>query len=170
MADWFLIRSEYEQGISQNTLAKRHGISQQAISKRARKEAWQVLAMMPEVVSPTTSYNQTQPDPDENIPTIEIVEKALRSLAQHLNENEDGYMDLRSHKLFADALSQYVKLKLLVAPADDNPTASGLPAELLPYATLDELAALDSIVKAIEERKLQAEQEAAGVRPLRKHS
>lgn len=165
MVDWFLIRSEYEQGISQNTLAKRHGISQQAISKRARKEEWQILEMMPQVVSPTTSYNQ--PDPDEDTPTIEIVERALRSLAQHLNE-DDGKMDLKSHKLFADALSQYVKLKLLVAPADQRPTASGLPAELLPYATLDELAALDSIVKAIEERKLQAEQEAAGVRPLRR--
>lgn len=164
--DWPAIRAQYEQGVSQKTLGAHHNVSQQAISKRARKEGWTVEQVVPLVVSPTTSYNNTQPPADEDIPTIEIVEHALRSLAQHLNNNDE--MDLRGHKLFADALSQYVKLKLLVAPSDQQPTASGLPAELLPYATLEELSSIEAIMKTIEERKLQQEQEAAGVRPLRR--
>lgn len=163
MTDWPTIRAQYEQGISQRSLAVKYGISQAAISKHAKKETWVVS----EVIIPQSAITDDNSEPVETSEqtTVEIVEKALRSLAQHLSEDN---MDLKSHKLFADALSQYVKLKLLVAPADERPTASGLPAELLPYATLDELAALDSIVKAIEERKLQQEQEAAGIRPLKR--
>lgn len=38
--DWETIRAEYETGASMGELSRRHGVSKQAISKRARAERW----------------------------------------------------------------------------------------------------------------------------------
>lgn len=38
--DWETIRAEYETGASMGELSRRHGVSKQAISKRARAEGW----------------------------------------------------------------------------------------------------------------------------------
>ncbi len=38
--DWVTIRAEYEVGASMRSLARKHGCSQPAISKRAKKDLW----------------------------------------------------------------------------------------------------------------------------------
>ncbi len=100
MTDWQQIRSECEQGASQKSLAAKYHITQQAISKRALKEGW-VVSPQGIVVSPTTD----QPD---------LVDQALADLAIHLTDHpEEAKLELKEHKLFADAFSQYMKAKLL---------------------------------------------------------
>ncbi len=38
--DWEMIQTEYETGATQVELARKHGVSQAAISQRARREGW----------------------------------------------------------------------------------------------------------------------------------
>ena len=38
--DWETIRAEYEAGSTMGELSRKHGVSKQAISKRARSEGW----------------------------------------------------------------------------------------------------------------------------------
>jgi hypothetical protein len=125
-------------------------------------------------ISRATGYNWL------NLPHVKAAyEEAKRDMFAFARERLKQGATLAAETLIdsmqhADKYADRIKAAQIVAsyippaPADQRPTASGLPAELLPYATLDELAALDAIVKAIEERKLQQEQEAAGVRPLRR--
>jgi predicted transcriptional regulator len=157
--EWAEIRFQYEAGISQRTLATKYGVSQATISRRAGKENWCIT----ERITPVSLIRSDAQDKKTDV--LIVADTLLDKVAEQAETVDDP----RDIKNLADTLSQIHKIKL-TSHSSDKPTASGIPAELLPYATLDELAQLDSIVKAIEERKLQAEQEAAGVRPLRKHS
>lgn len=157
MPDWPTIRADYEQGISQNSLAIKHHISQQAISKRVRKEGWITRLVVP----PTTSYNIQQPADEQS--ELAIVEKALRHLATFLDG--DGLETLHSHKLFADALSQYIKLKMILPSEQGQQETPYDMREFLSSCTDEELSIVRSILAAVADRK-QLEEEK--IRPIRK--
>lgn len=158
--DWPTIRAKYESGISQNSLAREYGISQQAISKRALKEGWVVQFVVP----PTTSDNSQQP-PDD---VLSIIHTLLQKAAQHA-QNE---LDIKDIKLLADALSQFHKIKL--TSPDEKPTASGIDADLLPWLDMDQLnriselhAEIDAILELARSKKLEQEQ---GIKTIRKQA
>jgi hypothetical protein len=162
--DWPTIRFQFEHGASKNTLAGVHGVSRQAIIKRARQEGWitpLVTAPFETVTPPVTSQHTELTD-------AEIVQKALHALAVHLEG--EGLIGLNQHKLFADSLSQYLKLKMLLPSKE--PTASGIAAELLPYLDNDQLAELASLNARQEEiletaRAAKLEQD-TGIMSIRK--
>lgn len=148
--DWTAIHTEFQQGISQRSLATKYGISQAAISKRASKEHWVITPVIipQEVITETASDDLT------------IVQKALNDLAAFLNA---GLQDLRDHKLFADALSQYIKLKLTI-PTEQEQSPYDL-RDLLSYCTQEELDIIRPIMAAAAARKQEAEEK---IKPIRK--
>lgn len=137
--NWSKIRTEYEHGASQRSLAKKHGVAQPTISERAKKEQWQHSPIIP--LSEPIIYSET----DE----FAIVQKAINHLATFL-ENTDQ-MDLKDHKLFADALSQYMKIKLL-APAGEDFSAFDM-REFLAGCTDEELEIVRPIIAAVQARR-----------------
>lgn len=161
--DWTAIRQQYEQGMSKNTLAKEHGVSRQAIQQRAAKEHW----ITPLLASPTAFLAPMQVQTTDELSELSIVEKALKDLAQHL---EHAPLDLKSHKLFADALSQYIKLRLLLPQqqSEDGQESYGLYdlREFLASCTDEELAIVRPVIAAVQIRK--QEQEDGKIKPMRK--
>jgi len=120
--DWQAIRSEYEHGASQKSLAAKYGITQQAISKRALKEGWVVSPLV--VVVPSTT----------NEPAL--VDLALADLAIHLTGDPvKAKLQLNQHKLFADSFSQYMKAKLL--SSQDQELPKGIDWSMFTQAELD---------------------------------
>jgi hypothetical protein len=159
---WQEIRTKFEQGISQRTLATKYDVSQSAISQKAKKDQWVITPLI-------IPQNLITPDksPADETSDMALIEKALAQLATFLN---NGLADLRDHKLFADALSQYIKLKL-ISPSDKK-TESGLAADMLPYFDTDQLhqwseleEQQDAILEAVQARKLETEQ---GIKSIRK--
>src|SRR5260221_869840 len=102
-ADWQAIRAEYEQGISQRTLAAKYDLSQPAISQYAKAHGWLITRLI-------------TPQGDN------LVDAALADLALHLTKDrKKAQLDLKEHKLFADAFSQYMKMKqLFTQEAESN--------------------------------------------------
>lgn len=139
MTDWHNIRTEYETGASQRSLAKKYGIAQPTISERAKKEQWQRSPIIP--LSEPITYSET----DE----FTIVQKAINHLATFLQN--DQVMDLKDHKLFADALSQYMKIKLLT-PAGEDFSAFDM-REFLAGCTDEELEIVRPIIAAVQARR-----------------
>src|SRR6266702_81686 len=154
MPDWSAIRQEYESGISQRSLATKYNISQAAISKKASKERWVIVP----VIIP---QNQVISDNSSELPELEIVQKALNHLATFLDG--DGLIGLNQHKLFADALCQYIKLKLIIPTEQENSPYD--LRDVLRYCTDEELAIIEPIIKAANGRK---EAEASKVKPIRR--
>ncbi len=101
-ADWQAIRAEYEAGISQRTLAAKYGLSQPAISQYAKAHGWLITRLI-------------TPQGDN------LVDSALADLALHLTKDRTkAKLDLKEHKLFADAFSQYMKLKVLFPQEEES--------------------------------------------------
>src|SRR5947209_7447071 len=117
MPDWSAIRQEYESGASKVALSTKHGITRQAIIKKSRKENWITpLVTAPEHLVTPPVTNALPVDLTE-LSDLEKIEKALADLYRHLAR---GSLELTQHKLFADALSQYMKLKLLIPQEQEN--------------------------------------------------
>jgi hypothetical protein len=158
--DWPSIRQEYEHGASKQALSIKHGITRQAIIKQARKGKW----IAPLVTSPeykvTSHVTNALPINMVELSDLEIVEKAIADLYRHL---EAGHLELNQHKLFADALSQYRKIKLLIPPEDQEHSADSLRA-LLDKATNEELTTMLAIIKAIKDREAEG-----NITPIRKN-
>ncbi len=140
--DWPSIRAEFEQGLSQRSLALKYGVSQAAISKRANKERWvitPVIMPQPEVIS----------DNQELEPEIaSLLQAALQGLAQ-LTPQE---FTLKEQKLFADALSQYNKIKLTLPPEEQDLSQYDLRL-LLADATPEELSIVQPVFATIDARR-----------------
>jgi len=113
-ADWQAIRAEYEQGASQASLARCYGISQQAISKRAKREEWMHGKAVVSPLQPTTPM--LVPTSVESIANLGIA-----GLGRHLATE----LPLRDHMLLSQSLTQYVKAKQL-APQEEEEQEDGL--------------------------------------------
>ena len=157
MPDWPAIRHEYEQGVSQSTLARMHGITQQAISKRVRKEGWEVLQVVPEVVSPTTGDDDLQPTSE----TVDLARVVLRGLARYAKMP----LDLKEYKLLCDSLSQLHKIIVLSQPAGQQ--TNPLQGLDLSQLTDQELAQVELIMRQVEARKAEQDEK---IIPMRKMS
>jgi hypothetical protein len=159
--DWPSIRAEYESGASKQALSIKHGITRQAIIKQARKGKW----ITPLVTAPehmvTPPVTNALPINLEKLSDLEIVEKAIADLYRHL---EAGHLELNQHKLFADALSQYRKIKLLIPPEQENYAAYDM-REFLAACTPEELAVVIPITKAVATRKTEQDNK---ITPLRR--
>ena len=126
-ADWTAIQRELAQGVSQRTLAAKYGLSQPAISQYAKAHGWLIT-----------------PQGDN------LVDSALADLALHLTKDrKKAKLDLKEHKLFADAFSQYMKIKVLFPQEEES---SGI------YLDLRQLPAW----KRMELRRLLAADEPEG--------
>jgi hypothetical protein len=102
MIDWQAIQAEYEQGISQRSLAAKYNLSQPAISQYAKSHGWLITRLI-------------TPQGDN------LVDQALADLAHHLGGHpEKAKLELKEHKLFADAFSQYMKVKVLFPQEEES--------------------------------------------------
>ncbi len=142
--DWLAIRSEFEQGLSQRSLALKYGIEQSTISRRATKENWRIIPR----ITPTSECISDASDISK-LSNLEIVEKAIADLYKHL---EAGHLELTQHKLFADALNQYNKIKLTLPPEEQDLSQYDLRL-LLADATPEELAIVQPIFATIDARR-----------------
>ena len=161
--DWQAIKGKYEQGIRQASLAREHGITQQAISKRALKEGWQVQF----VVSPTTIDNFPQPGDNQPDEVLSVIGTLLQKVIKHAQQED---IEIKDIKLLADALSQFHKIRL--TSPDDKPSISGTPSGLLPYLNSEQLGLISELQGKIDEvldvaRAKKLEQE-NGIRSIHK--
>lgn len=161
--DWAAIRRDYEQGRSLRSLEKQYPVTRPAIAKHAKKEGWQAPDM-PIVSIPyhEVSTLETFSEPDVD-PLLGLVNDAITDLARHL----DNHLELKEHKLLADALSQYVKIKLsLPGKADQTSQVAAFDIrDLLASATDDELELLRPVIKNVQAR-IDEQQEK--IRPIKK--
>ena len=121
MADWSVIRKEYEQGVSLRALAANHGVSKTYIIEKRNKEHWNRPTDRPTTTDRPLSPTKPMPLP---IPAdaVTIAQIGLSQLARHLQTDE--LLPLTYHKTISDALSQYVKV-LITAPRETE-TQDGL--------------------------------------------
>jgi len=131
-----------------------HGITQQAISKRVRKEGWIVRQVVPEVVSPTTGDDDLQPTSE----TVDLAKLVLRGLARYAKMP----LDLKEYKLLCDSLSQLHKIIMLSQPAGQTNPLQGLDLSQL---TDTELLQIESIMRQVEARKVADDEK---IIPLRR--
>ena len=150
MPDWSAIRQAYEQGVSQHTLARQHGISQPAISKRARKEGW----VIKQVIPPVLDNALDNPGPE----TVDLAKLVLRGLARYAEQS----LDLKEYKLLTDSLSQLHKIIVLSQPAGQTNPLQGLDLSQL---TDTELLQIESIMRQVEARKVADDEK---IIPLRR--
>ena len=113
-AQWEDIREQYEAGASQASLAKEHTVSQQAISKRAKREHWVHGQAVVTPLQPTTPF----PPPGD---VESIANLGIAGLGRHLATE----LPLREHMLLSQSLTQYVKAKTL-APQEAPEQEDGL--------------------------------------------
>lgn len=162
--DWPAIREKFEQGISQRTLARRYGVNQASISRRANKEAWNIN---PRITPASERISDALPEkPPETL--AEAVEALIQKVIVYAQRDN---LEVKDVKLLADAISQFHKIRL-TSPSTQQFTESGFPADLLTYLTTDQLAeiaqhrqAMDEVLEVAKARKLEAEQ---GIHTLRK--
>lgn len=133
MADWSVIRNEYEQGASLRQLATKHSVSKTYIIEKRNKENWS--RPLP-TDRPTTTDRPLSPTKPIPLPipanAVTIAQIGLSQLARHLQTDE--LLPITYHKSISDALAQYVKV-LVTAPRETE-TQDGLviPLEkLLPH-------------------------------------
>ena len=156
-ADWASIRADYEGGASQNSLAAKHGISHQAISKRARKEGWITRL----VASPVTQVATIEETDD-----LATVEKAIALISRRLDEEPEN----KDIKMLMDSLSQAYKIKILLPTTEQEQETGYDMRGFLHLCTDSELAIIKPILKAVsarQEAEAEAEAEARKIRPIR---
>jgi predicted transcriptional regulator len=150
--DWTSIKAEYEQGLSQRSLALKYGISQAAISQKASKEKWLIKPL----ITPATVISSDN---------LSDVDQAIADLMQHLTgDPKKAKLLIKEHKLFADAMSQYKKLKT-TSPDDEQEYGKYDLREFLASCTPEELAVVVPITKAVAARKAEAD---GKITPLRR--
>ena len=138
--DWPSIRAEFEQGLSQRSLAPKYGISQSAISQKAKKESWIITPL----IIPASDLITDKSDND----LLAIVQLLLKKTAEHA----EGNLEPKDIKLLADALSQFHKIKLTLPPEEQDLSQYDLRL-LLADATPDELAVVQPVFATIDARR-----------------
>lgn len=151
MIDWEAIKAEYEQGDSQRVLAARHNVPRTTIASRAKVEHWK----HPQSFRPPPTMDE-QPDEDD---LFSLAQFALSKLAVHLK----GDLELKDHKLFADALNQYSKV-IAAAPPAPSSQSSYIAPELIAVMTPQEQDIVQKILSEAEQRLKQDEK----ITPLRR--
>jgi hypothetical protein len=161
--DWERVRTGYEQGISSRSLAAISGHKRSTIQSRAKAEKWEkpdgfrpppgMLAELSEVAEKVAELAEDSDD-------MTVVTLALSDLAQHLTgDPAQAKLQLSQHKLFADSLSQYIKVKYTLPASGAAPV--GIDWSIF---TPDELAVLQPIFE-----RAQARQRPENVTAFRKH-
>jgi len=146
--DWERVKAGYEQGISLRSLVAASGRKKSTIASRAKREKWVkpgVFRTPPVLLSEVDEVYEKPPEVSERIDEVDddltIVTQAVTDLAHHLQGQADqAKLDLHAHKLFADALSQYIKLKYTIP--DSGAAPAGIDWSIF---TPDELAVLQPI-------------------------
>lgn len=156
MTDWASIQSDYEQGLSLRILADKYDISKSMIHKKSTQEGWTVSTKIGG--QEWTPPNHTNKEPSTDIAAL------ANTMVGHLAEMAvKPLLDLREHKLFADALSQYGKILLVDAANGKNPLQGSsdqgvlVPHDLLQYIAPEELANIEKYIENAEGRKALAE-------------
>jgi len=168
--DWDRVRTGYEQGISLRSLAAASGHKKSTIESRAKAGKWAkpdpfrtppvLLAEVSEEVSEVSAVLAQDSDSDD----MTVVTQAMADLAHHLaGEPAQAKLQLSQHKLFADSLSQYIKVKYAI-PATGTPPA-GIDWDIF---TPDELAILRPIFERAEARQLPIPKKPENVTAFRK--
>ena len=151
MIDWDAIRSDYEDGISLRTLSTKYTVPKTTIIRHQQAEGWERTA------DRTISRTPDRP------PMTKVVGLA-DSMIDQLAVISKIPLDLKEHKLFADALSQYNKILVSDPTAQQDEAHGPVPAELLPFVDEKDLAAIDAILSRAQERKMEAEQKITPIR------
>jgi len=164
--DWERVKAGYEQGVlSLRSLAAASGHKRSTIQSRAKAEKWEkpdgfrppptLLAELSEVAEKVAELAEDSDD-------LTVVTLALSDLAQHLTgDPAQAKLQLNQHKLFADSLSQYIKVKYTLPASGTAP--AGIDWDLF---TPDELSVLRPIFERAEARKQKPE----NVTVFRKHT
>lgn len=156
MVDWTAIRTQYEQGLSQRSLALKYDVSQSAISQKAKKENWLIKPLI------VPSSQLIADNSLVELTDLSTVEKAIRLISERLNEEPDN----KNIKMLMDSLSQAYKIKLLVPPEEQEQSNDSLKA-FLAKCTNEELAVVVPITKAVAKREAEAGEK---IKPIRKIS
>ena len=171
--DWERVKAAYEQGvISLRSLAAASGHKKSTIESRAKAGKWvkpdgfrtppTLVAEVSEVSEVSEKVSELSDRVAENLAELSevlengesddmtVVTSALADLAHHLTgDPAQAKLQLNQHKLFADSLSQYVRLKYTL------PASGAAPAGIdWSIFSPDELA----ILQPIFERALQRQQ------------
>jgi hypothetical protein len=143
MVDWTAIRSGFEQGASQRSLAREFGVTQPTISERAKKEGWQ------HTTNPLPIIPLSEPISDrETHDLLSVVSTLLQKVALHAQSN----LEPKDIKLLADALSQFHKIKITTPQQDQDFSAFDM-REFLAECTDEELAIVKPIIAAVQARR-----------------
>lgn len=143
------IRAEYENSpLSIRSLAAKYGISKSTLAARAQSEHWHR--------SPISSFldgqnragvQDTVQAENEQVDALAIALQGLAGLAVIVKQS----MDLREHKLLADALSQYFKV-ILAAPPQEQSRRGYLDPELIACMPESDQNEMQRILVAAEAR------------------
>ncbi len=144
--DWPAIRAEFEQGLSQRSLAPKYGIEQSTISRRAKKENWRIIPRITPTSERITDAADITDKSDNDL--LAIVQLLLKKTAEHA----EGDLEPKDIKLLADALSQFHKIKLSLPPEEQDLSQYDLRL-LLADATPEELAIVQPVFNAIDTRR-----------------
>lgn len=154
--DWTQMRREYEeQGLSFQLLASRYGVPKTNIIRRAHAEGWQKWTVDRSKVVHAPDLPPRQNDAD----TTTLARDMVVQLAEIAQKET---LDLRDHKLFADALSQYNKIIVTAPPAGQDDLPGNVDWSIF---TPDELAIIQPIFAQAEARRA-AELEQQNITPL----
>ena len=153
--NWSAIRTEYEAGISQRSLATKYGVQQSSISRRAANENWRII---PRITPTPESIIDASTSTD--LSDMAKIKKAIALIYERLEQKPED----KNIKLLMDSLSQAQKIKMLLPMEDQGNNPDSL-RQLLAKATDEELAIILPAIKAISARDAEVE----GITPLRKH-
>jgi hypothetical protein len=149
---WEDIKKDYENGLSLRTLDTKYGVSKSSIQRHAEAENWQ------RGTSPTTVPFAVPDVPAENETHVAQV---ARSMVHQLATIAQSTLDLKEHKLFADALSQYNKV-LITSP--EQPASTGIDYSIFTQEELDVIMPLF----ARAEQRVRDQAGSNNVEPVRK--
>ena len=158
MTNWTSIREDYEHGLSLRVLAAKYTISKSMIHKKATQEQWTVEPQK----SGQSGGQWTRLSASDQPLSSEIATIAKTMVKQLGQLSKVPLTDLRDHKMFADALSQYGKILVTDIAGQQHQETQGSPIidpSVLPYLTNEELNSIEKFVAQAEQRKLQAEQD-----------
>lgn len=157
MANWEAIQADYEHGMSLRLLASKYAVPKTTIHEHALAGQWTRTA------DGQQGGQRTPPKFTDVPPTTEIGSLASKMVGE-LAKIANAPLELKEHKLFADALSQYGKILLADGPAADQADplqgkAVLVEPDLMQYITNEELDQIEKIVSLASERKVQADQD-----------
>jgi hypothetical protein len=112
MAQWEKIKTDYEQGLSLRTLSLKYGLSKSGIHKHAMQEEWTRTGGCPLIMDIKSGQSGQEIQPVSATITL------ARDMIEKLATIASVPLDLKDHKLLADALSQYNKI-LVSCPAGE---------------------------------------------------